>query len=71
MAPSALTSIEELDRIAAGAIDFLHTATPVEPGRMARYPGEGTLRIREESMGLGVAVDEAAWKALEKQLGTE
>jgi 3-dehydro-L-gulonate 2-dehydrogenase len=64
MAPSALTSIEELDRIATGAIDFLHAATPIEPGRIARYPGEGTLRIREESMRLGVAVDEPAWRAL-------
>jgi 3-dehydro-L-gulonate 2-dehydrogenase len=64
MAPSALTSIEELDRIATGAIDFLHAATPIAPGRTARYPGEGTLRIREESMRLGVAVDEAAWNAL-------
>ena len=64
MAPSALTSLDELDRIAAGAIEALHAATPVEPGRIARYPGEGTLRIREESMRLGVAVDEAAWSAL-------
>ena len=63
-APSALTSIEELDRIAAGAIDFLHAAKPIEPGRVARYPGEGTLRIREESMRLGVTVDDAAWAAL-------
>lgn len=66
MAPSALTAIEELDRIAAGAIDLLHAATPIEPGRIARYPGEGTLRIREESMRLGVAVDDAAWNALKK-----
>jgi len=64
LAPSALTSMEELDRIAAGAIDFLHTATPIEPGHTARYPGEGTLRIREESLRLGVAVEEPAWKAL-------
>jgi len=64
LAPSALTSMDELDRIAAGAIDALHAATPIEPGRIPRYPGEGTLRIREESMRLGVAVDEPAWKAL-------
>jgi 3-dehydro-L-gulonate 2-dehydrogenase len=69
MAPSALTSVEELDRIAAGAIDFLHAATPIEPGNVPRYPGEGTLRIREESMQFGVGVDEAAWKAL-KNLGS-
>lgn len=66
LAPSALTSVDELDRIAAGAIEALHAATPIEPGRIARYPGEGTLKFREESMRLGVAVDEAAWNALEK-----
>jgi 3-dehydro-L-gulonate 2-dehydrogenase len=64
LAPSALTSFDELDRIAAGAIGALHAATPVEPGLISRYPGEGTLRIREESMRLGVAVDEAAWHTL-------
>jgi 3-dehydro-L-gulonate 2-dehydrogenase len=64
LAPSALSSREELDRIAAGAIDFLHAAAPIEPGRAARYPGEGTLRIREENLRLGVAVDDAAWNAL-------
>ncbi len=66
LAPSALTSIEELNRIAAGAIDLLHAATPIEPGGTVRYPGEGTLRIREESLRLGVAVDESAWNAMEK-----
>ncbi len=66
LAPSALTSIDELDRIARGAIEALHAAEPVEPGRGARYPGEGTLRIREESMRFGVAVDEAVWAALGK-----
>jgi 3-dehydro-L-gulonate 2-dehydrogenase len=64
LAPTALSSVQELDRIAQGAIDALHAATPVEPGRTPRYPGEGTLRIREENLRLGVALDEAAWKAL-------
>ena len=64
LAPTSLSASAELDRIAQGAIDFLHAATPVEPGHTPRYPGEGTLRLREESLRLGVAVDEAAWDAL-------
>jgi 3-dehydro-L-gulonate 2-dehydrogenase len=64
LATSALTSIEELDRIAAGAIDALHAATPAEGGTKPRYPGEGTLKIREENMRLGVALDDAAWNGL-------
>lgn len=66
LAPSALTSIDELNRIASGAIDLLHAATPAAPGGIVRYPGEGTLRIRQENMQLGVAVDEPAWIALKK-----
>lgn len=63
-APTTLSAVDELDRIAQGAIDALHAAEPVEPGRNARYPGEGTLRIREESLRLGVALDDTAWNAL-------
>ena len=66
MAPSALTSLEELNRIATAAVDFLHAATPVAPGSIVRYPGEGTMRIREESLRFGVSVDESAWRAFEK-----
>ena len=66
IAPTALATMEELDRIAQGAIDFLHAAEPVEPGRRPRYPGEGTLRIREESLRLGVAIDENAWEAFQQ-----
>ncbi|HTV07660.1 MAG TPA: 3-dehydro-L-gulonate 2-dehydrogenase [Candidatus Aquilonibacter sp.] len=66
IAPSSLTSIEQLDRIASGAIEALHAATPIQPGTEPRYPGEGTLRIREESMRLGVLLDDAAWKGLLK-----
>lgn len=66
LAPSALTSMEELNRIAREAIDALHAATPITSGTMARYPGEGTLRIRGESMRLGVEVDEPAWNALKE-----
>lgn len=63
VAPTALSTLEELDRIAQGAIDFLHAATPVEPGHPPRYPGEGTLRLREEGLRVGVAIEDAAWQA--------
>jgi 3-dehydro-L-gulonate 2-dehydrogenase len=66
IAPQSLTSMEELNAIAQGAIDALHAATPVEPGKPARYPGEGTLVTREESLRLGVAVDEEQWKRVQE-----
>jgi 3-dehydro-L-gulonate 2-dehydrogenase len=63
IAPTALATMQELSGIAERAIAALHAATPVEPGRPARYPGEGTLRTRAESQRLGVAVEEATWEA--------
>jgi 3-dehydro-L-gulonate 2-dehydrogenase len=66
IAPESLGTMEELSRIAQGAIDALHAATPIEAGKPARYPGEGALRTREESLRLGVAVEDAAWKAFER-----
>lgn len=64
IAPTALASVQELETVTAGAIDFLHAATPIEPGKTPRYPGEGTLRTREKSMRLGVLVEEAQWEAV-------
>ncbi|WP_158821212.1 3-dehydro-L-gulonate 2-dehydrogenase [Granulicella sp. S156] len=66
IAPQSLASMEELNAIAQGAIDALHSATPVEPGKPARYPGEGTLATRKESLRLGVAVDEAQWEKIQE-----
>ena len=59
--PEAVGSRAEMERLAAGCIAALHAAEPVRAGTMPRYPGEGTLRIRNESLRLGVAVEEAAW----------
>jgi 3-dehydro-L-gulonate 2-dehydrogenase len=64
MAPEAVGSAAEMRRIAQGAIDALHAATPVDAARPVRYPGEGVLRARAESLRLGVAVEDAAWQGL-------
>lgn len=63
VAPQSLSTMEEISRVVSGAIDAVHTATPIEAGKPARYPGEGTLKTREESLRLGVAVQDAAWDA--------
>ena len=72
IAPGSMSAMEEMNRLVDGAIAGLHAATPIEAGKPPRYPGEGTLRTREESLRLGVAVEDAAWDAfvkLEVQLG--
>ena len=39
---------------------------PIQAEKPVRYPGEGALRVREESMELGVVVEDAAWEAFVK-----
>jgi 3-dehydro-L-gulonate 2-dehydrogenase len=65
IAPQNFATMQELSAIADGAIAAVHAATPVEAGKPARYPGEGTLATREESIRLGVAVEDAAWEGFE------
>jgi 3-dehydro-L-gulonate 2-dehydrogenase len=72
IAPQSLAAMADLSRIAQGAIDAIHAAAPVEPGQPARYPGEGALHIRRQSLRLGVAVEDAVWDAfsqLEREQG--
>ncbi len=45
--------------------DF-HTAAPLDESAGVRYPGEGMLRTRRESLAKGVLVDEGQWQALRK-----
>jgi 3-dehydro-L-gulonate 2-dehydrogenase len=63
VAPESLSTMEEMRRVVEGAIDSLHAATPVVAAKPARYPGESVLSVREESLRLGVAVEDAAWEA--------
>jgi 3-dehydro-L-gulonate 2-dehydrogenase len=66
VAPSALSTVEGMRRVVDGAIGALHAATRLEAGKAVRYPGEGTLQMREESLRLGVAVEDAAWEVFVK-----
>ena len=55
--PANLASAADLNRIADGIIDSLRRATPIDPARPVRYPGEETARVRQENLRLGVPVD--------------
>jgi 3-dehydro-L-gulonate 2-dehydrogenase len=50
--------------IADAAIHFLQSSQPATEGTSIRYPGEQTLRIREENLARGVPVDRAIWEEL-------
>ena len=59
--PSSVGHAEELERKAAALIEAVHAAPRVDPERAPRYPGEETLRVREENLRLGVPVEDGAW----------
>ncbi|MDE3103600.1 MAG: 3-dehydro-L-gulonate 2-dehydrogenase [Acidobacteriota bacterium] len=64
VSPHALSTAAELDAIADGVIASLRQATPVDPAKPVRYPGEQTLQLRAENLRLGVPVDEDVWQQL-------
>ena len=53
-----------LNRTVKDIIDDVHTALPLDSNEAVRYPGEGMLRTRQESLEKGVLVDETQWQAL-------
>ncbi len=63
ISPAAVGSWTEMEQTARGCIDALHAAAPATPGVRPRFPGERTSRVRDESLRLGVALDEATWAA--------
>jgi 3-dehydro-L-gulonate 2-dehydrogenase len=62
--PGAIAGMQELRQIADGILASFHDATPVDPKKPVRYPGEETLRLREENMRLGVPVDAEIWREI-------
>jgi 3-dehydro-L-gulonate 2-dehydrogenase len=62
--PSTIAQPQELSRIAEGILNSLREATPADPGKPVRYPGEQTLQLREENLRLGVPVDPEIWRRI-------
>jgi 3-dehydro-L-gulonate 2-dehydrogenase len=59
--PCAVAGTQQLGQIAEGILASFHEATPADPNKPIRYPGEETLRLREENMRLGIPVDPEIW----------
>jgi 3-dehydro-L-gulonate 2-dehydrogenase len=62
--PSTYAAREEFDRIADGILESLRDATPIDPAKPVRYPGEQTLHLRQENLKLGVPVTPDIWAKL-------
>ena len=63
--PTTFADRAELDRTAAAILESLRSATPIDPTRPVRYPGEQTLHLRRENQRLGVPVTPAIWQQLQ------
>ena len=62
--PSNIAPAADLTHLADGILADLHGAPRADPAKPIRYPGEQLLRLREESMRLGVPVDPNLWAQL-------
>jgi len=54
------------EQIADEVVASLRRSRSSEEGKPVRYPGENTLRLREENRRLGLPIDEAVWAEIEK-----
>ncbi len=62
--PAPFGAEDERERIADAIVASVQGCTPAEAGRTVRYPGEKTLRTREENTRLGLPVDGELWKQI-------
>jgi 3-dehydro-L-gulonate 2-dehydrogenase len=59
--PAAFGPASQAEKIADGVVASLHNSRAAAQGGKVRYPGEQTLRIREENLRLGLPVEPAVW----------
>jgi 3-dehydro-L-gulonate 2-dehydrogenase len=64
MQPAALGDEGLVAQIPDAIVESLHRSKPVQPDHPVRYPGENTLRLREENQRLGLPIDPAVWSAI-------
>jgi len=61
---TALNSVDQVEATVNALIAHLHATSPLVPGESIRYPGEGMLRARRESLAQGVWVEEGQLDAV-------
>ena len=65
--PGTFAAPGELEHIADAVLNSLSTAEALDPAKPVRYPGQQTLRLREENRRLSVPVDPDIWRSLTGQ----
>jgi 3-dehydro-L-gulonate 2-dehydrogenase len=62
--PRGLGDESRMELIADEVVESLHCSRPAEAGKAVRYPGEHTLRLREENRRLGLPIEESVWDVI-------
>ena len=62
--PRALGDAQRMEQIADEVVESLHHARPVDEQKPVRYPGEDTLRLREQNQRHGLPIEEAVWEEI-------
>jgi 3-dehydro-L-gulonate 2-dehydrogenase len=62
--PAALGDEAGPDRIANEIVASVQNSRPADDNKPVRYPGENTLRLREENLRLGLPIDPALWNEI-------
>jgi 3-dehydro-L-gulonate 2-dehydrogenase len=62
--PRGLGDVARMEQIADEVVESLHHSRPEEERKTVRYPGENTVRLREENRRLGLPVEEQVWQGI-------
>jgi 3-dehydro-L-gulonate 2-dehydrogenase len=62
--PRGLGDAARMEEIADEVVESLHRTRAGEDGKTVRYPGENTVRLREENRKLGLPVEEGVWEEI-------
>ena len=68
VSPSNIAQAEAMTETSDALIQALRSAPRSDPARAARYPGEETLRLRQENNLLGIPVDESVWAEIRQRM---
>jgi 3-dehydro-L-gulonate 2-dehydrogenase len=64
--PRTLGDAARMEQIADEVVASMRRARPADDSKPVRYPGENSLRLREENRRLGLPIEEKIWKEIEQ-----
>ncbi|SDI08355.1 3-dehydro-L-gulonate 2-dehydrogenase [Proteiniclasticum ruminis] len=63
--PRKFSSVEDIEKMTERIISFTKDSEPLKEGGAVYYPGESTMKRREENLRMGIPVEEKIWRIIE------